>query len=62
VTCVYVNPETDQFWLIDYRIYDPEGATMLLLFLIRASRLVDERPARLVNIRRRSPPVIVLLH
>ncbi len=25
VTCVYVNPDTDQFWLIDYRIYDPEG-------------------------------------
>lgn len=25
VTCVYVNPETDQFWLIDYRIYDPDG-------------------------------------
>ncbi len=25
VTCVYVNPSTDQFWLIDYRIYDPEG-------------------------------------
>ena len=25
VTCLYVNPETDQFWLIDYRIYDPEG-------------------------------------
>ena len=25
VTCVYVNPESDQFWLIDYRIYDPEG-------------------------------------
>lgn len=25
VTCVYVNPEIDQFWLIDYRIYDPEG-------------------------------------
>jgi hypothetical protein len=25
VTCVYVNPEMDQFWLIDYRIYDPEG-------------------------------------
>ena len=23
VTCVYVNPETDQFWIIDYRIYDP---------------------------------------
>jgi hypothetical protein len=25
VTCVYVNPNTDQFWLIDYRIYDPAG-------------------------------------
>jgi hypothetical protein len=25
VTCVYVNPALDQFWLIDYRIYDPAG-------------------------------------
>ena len=25
VTCVYVNPELDQFWLLDYRIYDPAG-------------------------------------
>jgi hypothetical protein len=25
VTCVYVNPERDQFWLIDYRLYDPDG-------------------------------------
>ncbi|MBM3237772.1 transposase [Candidatus Poribacteria bacterium] len=25
VTCVYVNPELDQFWLIDYRLYDPDG-------------------------------------
>ena len=25
VTCVYVNPELDKFWLIDYRLYDPEG-------------------------------------
>lgn len=23
VTCVYVNPETDQFWIIDYRILAP---------------------------------------
>jgi Transposase DDE domain len=31
VTCVYVNPETDQFWIIDYRIYAPEedGKTKL---------------------------------
>ena len=25
VTCVYVNPEQDRFWIIDYRIYDPDG-------------------------------------
>jgi len=25
VTCVYVNPDLDQFWIIDYRIYDPDG-------------------------------------
>lgn len=25
VTCVYINPDIDQFWIIDYRIYDPEG-------------------------------------
>ena len=25
VTCVYVNPETEKFWVIDYRVYDPEG-------------------------------------
>jgi hypothetical protein len=25
VTCVYINPGTDQFWIIDYRIYDPDG-------------------------------------
>jgi hypothetical protein len=25
VTCVYVNPEADQFRLIDYRVYDPDG-------------------------------------
>jgi hypothetical protein len=24
VTCVYINPETEQFWIIDYRIYDPQ--------------------------------------
>lgn len=25
VTCIYVNPELDNFWLLDYRIYDPDG-------------------------------------
>ena len=25
VTCVYVNPDTEQFWAIDYRLYNPEA-------------------------------------
>ena len=25
VSCVYVNDETGQFWVIDYRLYDPNG-------------------------------------
>ncbi len=25
VTCLYVNAETDQFWLIDYRLFVPEA-------------------------------------
>ena len=25
VTCVYVNPDQDRFFFIDYRIYDPDG-------------------------------------
>jgi hypothetical protein len=24
VTCVYVNPETNQFWVIDYRVFAPD--------------------------------------
>lgn len=24
VTCVYVNPDTEQFWAIDYRLYNPD--------------------------------------
>jgi len=25
VTCVYVDPASDRFWLIDFRLYDPDG-------------------------------------
>jgi hypothetical protein len=25
VTCVYVNPELGRFWVVDYRLYAPEG-------------------------------------
>ena len=47
VTCVYVNPELDQFWLVDYRLYDPEGdgktklehIEEMLLHAVHAKRL-----------------------
>jgi hypothetical protein len=31
VTCLYVNPNTDQFWATDWRLFDPdtEGKTQL---------------------------------
>lgn len=25
ISCVYINPSTGQFWIIDYRIYEPDG-------------------------------------
>jgi hypothetical protein len=25
VSCVYVNPKTEHFWVVDYRIFDPEA-------------------------------------
>jgi hypothetical protein len=25
VTCIYVNPELNQFWILDFRIFDPEA-------------------------------------
>lgn len=25
VTCIYVNSNTSRFWVIDYRVYDPDG-------------------------------------
>ena len=24
VSCVYLNPKSEQFWVIDYRIFDPD--------------------------------------
>lgn len=35
VTCVYVNPNTDEHWIIDYRIYDPAGDGMSKLDHVR---------------------------
>ncbi len=25
VNCIYFNPQTEQFWILDYRIYDPDS-------------------------------------
>ena len=25
VNCLYINPDSGQYWIVDYRIYDPDG-------------------------------------
>jgi hypothetical protein len=36
VSCVYVNPTTEHFWVIDYRIFDPEGDGLTKIDHVRA--------------------------
>lgn len=52
VTCVYVNPDIDRFWVIDYRVYDPErdGRSKLdhLFEMWRTLLHVDQLPFRTV--------------
>jgi hypothetical protein len=44
VSCVYVNPETEQFWVIDYRIFDLERDGLSKLDHVRDMlRLVGHR-------------------
>lgn len=45
VTCVYVNPDTTQFWGIDYRIYNPkdDGKTKLDLVEEMLDSAVNEK-------------------
>lgn len=51
VNCVYVNPEKDQYWVVDYRIYDPEGdgkskldhVREMLLTLVGSQRVTFDR-------------------
>ena len=52
VTCVYVNPETNQFWIIDYRLFSPEtdGRTKLehVEEMLRNAHFAKELPFRTV--------------
>jgi len=52
VTCVYVNPDEGRFWVIDYRIFDPErdGRSKLdhLLDMWQSIIHVDKLPFRTV--------------
>ena len=54
VTCVYVNPKTEQYWIIDYRIYDVDrdGKTKLqhLLDMLRNAHFVKALAFRTVLI------------
>ncbi|GGA50620.1 hypothetical protein CYANOKiyG1_70140 [Okeania sp. KiyG1] len=35
VNCIYFNPETEQFWILDYRIYDPDSDKNLSLTMLK---------------------------
>jgi len=52
VTCVYVNPEEDRFWILDYRIFDPDrdGKTKIdhLLEMLRNCQYHKKLPFRTV--------------
>ena len=52
LTCVYVNPKTHQYWIIDYRIYDidRDGKTKLqhLQEMLRNVYFVKHLPFRTV--------------
>ncbi len=54
VTCVYVNPKTRAYWIIDYRIYDVnrDGKSKLqhLLDMLRNAHFVKRLPFRTVLI------------
>ena len=54
MTCVYVNPKTEQYWIIDYRIYDVDrdGKTKLqhLLDMLRNAHFVKALAFRTVLI------------
>lgn len=52
VTCVYVNAVLDQFWLIDYRLYDPAGDGKSTLEHVRDMRrtVVYQKPLPFVAV------------
>ena len=51
VNCLYVNPDSGQYWIVDYRIYDPEGdgktkldhVKEMLISLVASQRVAFDR-------------------
>jgi hypothetical protein len=51
VNCLYVNPDSGQYWIVDYRLYDPEGdgkskldhVREMLIALVAAKGLAFDR-------------------
>jgi len=51
INCLYVNPDTGQYWIVDYHIYDPDGdgkskvnpAQEMLVCLVASQRVTFER-------------------
>lgn len=52
VSCIYLNPKTGKYWLIDYRIYNPDedGKTKLdhLIEMLETAIFEKKLPIKLV--------------
>jgi len=49
VNCVYYNPEVDRFWVLDYRVFDPDRDGKLKLDHV--SEMLDQLKFRQVEFR-----------
>ena len=51
INCLYVNPDSGQYWIVDYRIYDPDGDAKtkldhvqeMLISLVASQRVTFDR-------------------
>jgi hypothetical protein len=51
INCLYVNPDSGQYWIVDYRIYDPDGdgktkldhVQEMLISLVASQRVTFDR-------------------
>ena len=64
VNCIYVNPKTLQFWVIDYRIFNPDNDGLSKVDL-SADRQSSEKKVKLFRVAistDRTIPLMIILY